>query len=233
MGIGFAIPINMAKNVMDQILTNGKVVRGWLGVSIQNLSEDLAASFDYKGTDGVLVGQVQEGTPAAKSGIKQGDIIVKFNDAPVKNVNELRNMVAATSPGKSVPIEVIRSGSSKTIKVTVGELPANLDEDTVTSEDPVAQDIGVTLENLTPELARQIRTKRKDGVVVTSVVPGSVAESGGLQPRDLIVEADGQPVAKVSDFTSIVTAQRLKKGVRLLVENQGMTRFVFLRSVDE
>lgn len=233
MGIGFAIPINMAKNVMDQILTNGRVVRGWLGVSIQNLSEDLAASFDYKGTDGVLVGQVQEGTPAAKSGIKQGDIIVKFNDAPVKNVNELRNMVAATSPGKSVPIEVIRSGSSKTIKVTVGELPANLDEDTVTSEDPIAQDIGVTLENLTPELARQIRTKRKDGVVVTSVVPGSVAESGGLQPRDLIVEADGQPVAKVSDFTSIVTAQRLKKGVRLLVENQGMTRFVFLRSVDE
>lgn len=233
MGIGFAIPINMAKNVMDQILTKGKVVRGWLGVSIQNLSEDLAASFDYKGTDGALVGQVQEGTPAAKSGLKQGDIIVKFNDAPVKNVNELRNMVAATSPGKSVPVEVIRSGATKTIKATIGELPANLDEDVVTPEDPLAQDIGVTLENLTPEIARQIRTKRKDGVVVTSVVPGSVAEAGGLQPRDLIIEANGQPVAKVTDFTSIVTAERLKKGVRLLVENQGMTRFVFLRTIDE
>ncbi len=233
MGIGFAIPINMAKNVMDQIISKGKVVRGWLGVSIQNLSEDLAASFNYKGTDGALVGQVQEGTPAADAGLKQGDIIVKFDGTAVKNVNELRNMVAATTPGEKIPVEVVRAGSNKTIKVTVGELPANVEEDGVVTEDPLAQDIGITLENLTPEVARQLKTKRKEGVVVTSVFPGSVAESGGLQVRDLIVEADGEKVAKVQDFTSKVTTEKLKKGVRLLVENQGMTRFVFLRSIDE
>lgn len=233
MGIGFAIPINMAKNVMDQIISKGKVVRGWLGVSIQNLSEDLSNSFNYKGTDGALVGQVQEGTPAFDAGLKQGDIIVKFDGTPVKNVNELRNIVAATAPGEKVSVEVVRAGSNKTIKVTVGELPANVEEDGVVAEDPLAQDIGISLENLTPEVARQLKTKRKDGVVVTSVIPGSVAEAGGLQVRDLIVEADGEKVSKVQDFTSKVTTEKLKKGVRLLVENQGMTRFVFLRSIDE
>lgn len=232
MGIGFAIPINMAKHVMDQILTKGKVVRGWLGVSIQNLTEDLAASFKYKGTDGALVGQVQENTPAAKSGLKQGDIIINYNGTPIKNVNELRNLVASTSPGEKVPVEVLRGGSSKTIQVTIGELPANIDEEGVTAEDPLAQDIGVTLENLTPEVARQLKTKRKDGVVVTSVIPGSIAESGGLQVRDLIIEVDGESITKVQDFTSKVTSEKLKKGVRLVVENQGMTRFVFLRSDD-
>jgi len=234
MGIGFAIPSKMVKSVMDSLLTKGKVVRGWLGVSIQNLTEELASSFSHEGTEGALVGEVQENTPASKAGLKQGDIIVKINGEAIKNVNQLRNIVASTSPGTSLALEVIRDNARKTVNAVVEELPASLNEATALAEEPEAQvtdEVGLKLDNLTPEIARQIRSKRTDGVIVMQVQPGSIAEDAGVQPRDVIISANGKPLKSVKDFTNIVTSKALERGVRLVMETSGMQRFVVLRKI--
>jgi len=230
MGIGFAIPVKMAKNVLDSIMSKGKVVRGWLGVSIQNLTEDLSSSFQHQGTEGALVGQVQDKTPAAKAGIKQGDIITKFNGEDIKNVNQLRNLVAGTAPGSNVPVEVIREGEKKTLTATVEELPATLTEEGEPASSQVSADVGLNLENLTPDIAHQLRTKRTEGIVVTGVVPGSIAQESGIQPRDIIVSINGKPIKSVKEFNNLVDEKALKKGLRLVVETQNMERFVYLKS---
>lgn len=233
MGIGFAIPIKMAKSILDSILNKGKVVRGWLGVSIQNLTEELSNSFSHDGTEGALVGQVQEKTPAAKAGLKQGDIIVKFNGENIKNVNQLRNMVAATSPGTTVPVEIVREGQKKTLQATVEELPATITEEGEPVTPQISADVGMTLENLTPEIARQLRSKRTEGAVVTGVLPGSAAQEAGIQPKDIIISVNGKAIKTVKEFNNLVDSTALKKGVRLVVETQGMERFVLLKSNDE
>lgn len=233
MGIGFAIPVKMAKNILDSIMSKGKVVRGWLGVSIQNLTEELSSSFSHDGTEGALVGQVQEKTPAAKAGLKQGDIITKFNGENIKNVNQLRNMVAATSPGTTVPVEVVRDGQKKSLQATIEELPATITEEGEPVTPQISADVGMTLENLTPEIARQLRTKRTEGAVVTGVLPGSVAQEAGIQPKDIIISVNGKSIKSVKEFNNLVDSKATKKGVRLVVETQGMERFVLLKSNEE
>lgn len=236
MGIGFAIPSKMVKNVMDSLLTKGKVVRGWLGVSIQNLTEELASSFSHDGTEGALVGEVQENTPASKAGLKQGDIIIKVNDTQIKNVNQLRNMVASTTPGMSISLEIIRDNTKKTLSAVVEELPASLNEANALTDEPeaeVSDEVGLKLDNLTPEIARQIRSKRTEGVIVMQVQPGSLAEEAGIQPRDIIISANGKPLKTVKDFLSVVSSKSIEKGVRLVMETGGMQRFVVLRKSPE
>lgn len=228
MGIGFAIPINMAKRVMDSLISEGKVVRGWLGVGIQNLSEGLAESFQHKGTEGALVTQIQNGTPAEKAGIKEGDIIEEFNGEKIHDVNQLRNSVAALRPGTRVPVTIIRNGGKEALQVEVGELPEN--ESPVVTKSEAAESLGLELDNLTPELAMRLRTKRATGVVVMGVTPGSPAETAGIFQGDIIIRANDVKIDSVKTFMDVVNETSLKKGLRLTLETKGMQRFVFLKT---
>lgn len=231
MGIGFAIPINMARSVMESLITSGKVVRGWLGVGIQNLNEDLAQSFNFSGTDGALVGHLEKDGPAEKAGLKQGDIIVKLNGEKITNINQLRNLVAGIAPGKTIDAEIVRDGRTKTLKVKVGELPTQAQQALEQSEPSI--DLGISVETLTSDLARRLGSKTESGVIVRAVRPGGLGERGGIQARDIILSVNGKKVTKIEEFYQAVEAADLSKGIRLVVESQGMERFVFLRQTDE
>ncbi len=226
MGIGFSIPINMAKSVMDALITDGRVVRGELGVIIQNLTADLAQSFGYSGTDGALVGDIKPGSAADRGGIKQGDIITKYGAAKIKDINQLRNLVAATKPKDKVDVLVFRDGKEVSLSFSIGEQKAEAPKDELNTS---ATDMGLTLQNLTPEIARQLGSKREAGLVVTQVEPGSLAERAGIQMRDIIINIAGKKPSDANQFFELLQKQDLKKGVRLVVETNGMERFVFLR----
>lgn len=230
MGIGFAIPINMVKDVKNSLLTKGRVVRGWLGVIIQNLNDDLAASFGISHNEGALVSDVSPDSPAAKAGLQQGDIIIKFGETKIADINQLRNLVASTTPGSKIPVIVHREGKETTIMVDVTELPANVGSNpTKPVPEEAGADIGLQLQNLTPEMASQIGTKRTNGVVVTGVEPNGLAARGGLRPQDILVKLNGVAITSVSQFSQEMKKLDLKKGVRIVAESQGMQRFVFLK----
>lgn len=229
MGIGFAIPINMARAVMESLIKDGKVVRGWLGVGIQNLSEDLAESFNYPGTEGALVGHIQEDGPAAKV-LRQGDIILSFDGKKIRDVNELRNMVAATRPGSSVELVLIRDGRRTEVQLKLGELPSTVESPEVEEgRDNQIEKLGLSIETLTPDVARRLRTSRRSGVVVMQVEPGSPAAIAGLQQQDIILQIDRQEVRSVEDFRKFASPPALAKGIRMVVETQGMERFVLIK----
>lgn len=231
MGIGFAIPIDMAKSVMQSLISKGKVVRGWLGVGIQNLSEDLSSSFNFTGTHGALVGHVEESGPAAKANLKQGDIVTKLNGEPIKNVTQLRNLVASLQPGSAVDVEYFRDGKAATTSVKIGELPGPSEKSDVEPESKT--DIGATVDDLSPEIARRLGLANKKGVIVKNVKPGSIAARAGMQSRDVIVSLNGKKVNNTEEFYKELDAGDLKKGIRVVVQTEGMERFVFLRSDEE
>ncbi len=229
MGIGFAIPSNMAKLVMESLIADGRVVRGWLGVVIQDLSTDLSQSFGYEGTNGALVAEVQDDTPASKAGLKQGDIIIKYNGKKVKDVNTLRNLVAATKPDTEVSVGIFRDGDVATpLSVRIGELPSGDEEESEDSNE-TEERIGIHTASMTPDIARQLGSEKSNGVFVVSVEPGSLAAKAGLLPRDIIVSVDGIPIQDSDALRKALTDSEVKKGVRLVVETKGMERFIFLK----
>jgi serine protease Do len=230
MGVGFAIPSEMAGHVMHSIIDKGFVTRGYLGAMIQDLSEELAKSFKFESTNGVLVGDVMADSPAAKGGLKSGDIVTKYNGQPVETANELRNAVAATAPEKEVSLEIFRDGERKTIKLNVGQL----DEDklaTAVSGRDSASDLGITVETLTPQLASQLRLENgAKGVAVTKVEPGSLAARVGIERGDIVVTVGDEEISDAKHFREAMSQQNLKDGIRLQVMRDGIKRFVFVRS---
>ncbi len=228
MGIGFAIPINMAKQVLDSLISNGKVTRGWLGVGIQNLTEDLAQSFNYSETEGALVGHVDPKGPAKKIGLQQGDIIVELGKSRIKNVNQLRNMVAAIKPGTSTDLTFIRNGKSETRSVTIGELPSQVVE-AETKEEGSVEDLGMTVEEFDESSPRKPRTDRTKGLIITQIDPQGLAGDADLQVGDIIVSINGKDVSSIDDFRAATEKGDPKKGFRFVVESQGMERFAILR----
>jgi serine protease Do len=229
MGVGFAIPSNMARSVMQSIIEGGRVIRGYLGAMIQDLSEDLASSFGFTGREGVLIGDVVPNGPAAKSGLQAGDIVVRFNGKPATGANQLRNAVAATAPNSEVELELFRDGKSQTLRVRVGELT---DEVAAAARPDAAAtpQLGMTVRPLTPELAQQLGVEGTKGVVVTDVETGSVAANALIQPGDVIVSVAGNPINSVAEYREAMGKADLATGVRLQVERGGARRFVFLRS---
>ncbi len=229
-GVGFAIPINMVKHIMRDLLKNGHVTRGYLGVMIQDLSPELAEQFKMDNGKGSIVTQLGKDSPAGKSGIKIGDVIVKFNGKEITNTRQLRNTVADTDPNSKVDLIVIRDGKEKTINVTLGSLP---DEDKTASRrgangDPEnkSTDFGLSVEPLTGDKARQLGIDNDSGVLVTSVDNDSPADAAHVQPGDLIVEVNRVRVTNPDEFHAEISKSKTK--AMLLVKNKDGTRFAVL-----
>ncbi len=227
-GIGFAVPVNMAKSVMDALIKNGKVERGYLGVSIQNLTEELARSFGYDSTKGVLIGDVTSGSPADKAGLKSGDIITELNGKAMDDMNHLRNTVAATPPGTEVKLEVFRDGKRKTVEVALGELEGKVQ---LAKGADKSEDLGITVRELTRDEARELKDENVKGALVTEVKPGSLAAKAGIRAGDVIVAVGGKSVTSVDELHAAMKHQDVKKGVRMQVLTEGIRRFVFLKEL--
>ncbi|GAQ95297.1 serine protease Do [Thermodesulfovibrio aggregans] len=197
-GIGFAIPSNMAKTVMDSLIKHKKVIRGWLGVTVQDLDTEMAKMAKLKELKGAVVTDVVEGSPAEKAGLMRKDIIISFDGKEVEDSAHLRNMVVNTSPGKTVTLEIIRNGKYYTVTVTIGELPAT--QQLSQAESVLA---GIYVDELTDKLRNQLNIPKKiKGVVITSLEPGSPAE-GLLQKGDVIIEINNEKINNVKDFLKI------------------------------
>lgn len=240
-GVGFAIPSNMVKLVSDSLIKDGKVTRGWLGAAIQDLNEDLAKSFSYNSTDGVLVGDVMDDSPAQKAGLKSGDIVTKFKDQAVRTAQQLRNAVAATKPKTKTELMIVRDGKPMTIDVTIGELSTKVapgedvsaDSDTGANEEAdkvSSDDFGITVQTITDDLAERLGVKKSSGVVITEVENGSPAESAGLSAGDVVTRVGGQQVRTAAEYRDAMKEQSLERGVRMQVSREGFSRFVFLRA---
>jgi serine protease Do len=228
-GIGLAIPVNMAKDVMHAILTTGHVVRGYLGVKIQDLTPGLSRSFSYKGHEGTLVAQVMPGSPASKAGLEKGDIITALDGKPVEDTLHLRNRVADLAPGTKTNITVFRNGDSTTIPLVIGTLGAetpNHPSKTRSNWDA----LGLSVEALTPDTARQWNVPSDlSGVLVTGVKPGSIADDAGLQSGDVILEVMGQNVKNGAGFRSELDKHSLSNGIRLRVARGQQRMYLFLQ----
>ena len=209
-GIGFSIPINQAKEVMRQLIASGRVVRGWLGIAIQDVTDELAGTFGVR--EGVLVAEVMKGGPAEAAGVRQGDVIVELNGAPIKEVPELQRRVAAVAPGQPVRLKVIRERKPVALSVTVTEMPA---EEPVLAGAPDEESWGLGVEPLSGEAAAQLGLTIAGGLLVTDVVTGGPADRAGLRRGDVIVEVGKKPVADPA--TLFRTLAQLKPGDRVLV----------------
>ncbi len=228
-GIGFAIPINMAKAIMRELIDKGKVTRGWLGVVIQDLTPELRKSFDVTVTEGVLISDIQPNSPAAEAGIERGDIVTEYNGAKVRDVNHLRNLVAPTEIGKAVTVKVLRDGKEKKLSVKIGEQPAEL-FGLAPGAQPSAKNLGVTVQNLTPELSKSLGYEGEKGVIVSSVQPGSPGALADLREGDLIKEVNREKIDSVDTFKKAVAKSGTDKDVLMLVRRGEYTRYVIIKA---
>ncbi|HEY5514532.1 MAG TPA: DegQ family serine endoprotease [Geomonas sp.] len=225
-GIGFAIPVNMAKSILTQLKETGKVTRGWLGVSVQPVTPDLAKSFGLEGEKGALIAEVMKNSPAEKSGLKGGDIILKFDGRAIHEMGELPRLVAATPVGKKVTVLVQREGREESVPVTVEQLKdGEGGEDVALPSDR----LGIKVAELTPERAQHLRVQGDRGVVVTEVEPDSLGDRAGIVEGDLVREVNGVRTAQVADYSKAVSA--VKKGgyLRVLLRRGEASLFVALR----
>ena len=228
-GIGFAIPVNLAKHVMDQLRSHGRVVRGWLGVEIQEVTPDLAQSFGLAKPEGALVASVEKDGPAAKAGLERGDVVLKFDGKEVHDEHELPVLVADTAINKSVPVEIVRNGKHMTLSVAVGELKEAAVQ-TAKAEEP-GTNWGMQVGDITPDIAREFHLQADKGVVVRHVTPDSPAADAGVQPGDLILEVDRQKVASVNDFLAKAKQDKTSgKSALLLVQRGGTSYYMVIKS---
>jgi serine protease Do len=227
-GIGFAIPVDLAKSVMQQLKEHGKVIRGWLGVEIQEVTPELAKSFGLSTPSGALVAGVQKDGPAAKAGIQRGDVIVKFDGQAVNNEHELPEMVAQTPLRKTVPVEIMRNGKHVTLNATIAELKEEQLASARGNEEP-GSNWGLAVQELTPEIAQQLGVQTTKGVVIRQVKPDSAAADAGLQAGDIVLEVDHKKIGTVDDFISTAKqAQNDKKPALLLVQRGNSTLYTVI-----
>lgn len=221
-GIGFAIPAKVAKETVDQLIDTGSVTRGWLGVSIQPVTTEIAAALKRKETSGALVAEVLEGTPAYKAGFESGDLVLKLNGRQIESPRDLTRSVSALAPGAKAKVTVLRNGAEKDLTVTLGqrdkeEVAAN-DDAPSKSEDQLSKDVGLRVADLTDSTRQQFRVPENvSGVIVTAVKPGSAAEKAGLAPGVVILQVDGAPVTSSASLkTKIGEATKSGKEAVLL-----------------
>jgi serine protease Do len=232
-GIGFAVPCNMAHLVMNQLEKTGKVTRGWLGVTIQELTAELSSKFGADSASGALVGDVVKGGPAEKAGIRRGDIIIEYDGKKVKDVGNLRNMVAESAVGTTVPVTILRGGKEYGLKVMIAELPAEVAEAAPAEgrgdSDPEGL-AGLSVVELTKEIGRQLGLRKEEkGVVVVRVESGSSSEEAGIRKGDVIQEIDKKKIGGVEEYRRILSGLNPNETVLLFVNRGGKKFYVVLR----
>jgi serine protease Do len=225
-GIGFAVPINMARHDMNEIISHGKVERGYLGILPQDLTPSLAKAFSTSQTGGALVGEVTPNSPAARAGLKQGDIIVQVNGQAVADANQLRLKIGMLDPNTNVTLKVLRDGRSQDFAVTLGEFPSKEEQASVAGENPEGG-LGVSVESLTPDTARELKLPASTkGVLVDQVKAGSRADEAGLERGDVIQQVNHQTVTSAQEFSQMVRNAKKDSPVLLLVSRHGDTMFL-------
>jgi serine protease Do len=226
-GIGFAIPVNMAKNVLAQLKEHGKVTRGWLGVMIQQVTPDLADNFGLDRPIGALVGQVVPDSPAEKAGLKAGDVIIEYNGKEVSQMSMLPAMVANTSVGEKAKLVLIRDGKKQNLTVEIGKLE---DEEVVVAdaETGTSKKLGMSVQELTPKIAESLGIEETQGLIVSDITPGSAASEVGILRGDIILEINRQKVENVAQYKKALQAAQEKKSILLLIKRGQNTRFVVI-----
>jgi serine protease Do len=229
MGIGFAIPINMAKYINEQLQKNGKVTRGYLGVGIQDVNEALAESFGLDKAAGILITDVQPDSPADKAGIKSQDVILKLEGIELKDTQDLRNRVAQTIPGTEVRLHIIRDNKDKEVKLTIGEQPDDFGSiaQSGPSQNPLGS-FGLVVQKLTPDLAEQFGYQGRQGLVISEVEPESAADQIGLKPGMLIEEVQKVRVTSLEELADIMQQSENKNRILLRVRYGEGSRYVVL-----
>ena len=227
-GIGFAIPVNTVKPMIPELETKGKVTRGFLGVNIQAITPALAKSLGLPDQKGALVADVNPDTPAAKAGIKRGDVIVAFNGKEVTDSQSLPAMVAATPVDQEATVTVNRQGQTLQLPVRIGQLPSPRADtgDPAGAVQPAKEKWGLQLRDLNPQIAAQLRLQTEQGVVVVGVKPGSPAAESGIHQGDVILEVNRQPVSSVTDLLSKINGSKDKDKLLLLVQRQNGKLFI-------
>ncbi len=213
-GIGFAIPINKAKSILRRLIKGEKIAYGWLGVSIQNLNQNLQEYFGLKEREGVIVVKVFESSPAAKAGIKEGDVILEFNHKKIKRVSQLVNIVGDMPPGSKAEVVVLRKGQRRGLVITLGKRPENVQDLGVKG----ASFRGMQVEDIRPDLAERFRLKETEGVVIVYVKPDSPADKAGLEIGDVILSVEGKQITNKADF---IAAVKNLKGSCLIKTSRG------------
>ncbi|MBY0274806.1 DegQ family serine endoprotease [Candidatus Binatia bacterium] len=230
-GVGFAIPVALAKSILDQLRDSGKVERGWLGIGIQDVTPELASSLDLGETTGALVANISPESPAARAGIERGDVIVEFDGKPISESHQLPALVAESRIGSKAHLTVLRNGAKKMLDVTIAALPEDPERrlssrDGGSGEDSAAW--GFAVADITPQLARGHRLARDHGVVVTDVEPDGAAAEAGIQPGDIVREVDRAPVESSADLRKALQSHK-KDNVLLLVQRGDATSFQVLK----
>ena len=229
-GIGFAIPINQVKPVVTQLAASGKVTRGWLGVTIQPLTPDLARGFKVAEGTGALVASVQDDSPAARAGIKAGDVITQYDGQKVAHSSDLPRLVANTAVGRHVPVAVIREGKTVTLDLTVAEMEEPAQATAMAQNDEGKGPLGLTVESVTGDMTRELKLASPHGVVVRGVRSGSPAEGAGIRPGDVITEVDHQPVADAAQMKRVLNEHPKGAPVVVMIHRDGANLYVAMAS---
>ena len=223
-GIGFAIPINMAKQIIPQLKQEGRVTRGWLGVMIQKVTPELAEQFGLEKPEGALFAQVMEDSPAEKAGIKREDIIIEFDRTEIHKMSELPRIVASTPVGKRVEVKVIRKGTEKKLEIEVGELKE--EQVAKAGRFTTEKELGLTVQDLTPEIAQQLGISEKSGVLVSEVKVGGPAHEAGIRRGDIIKEIARQPIEDLREYSKQMARMKEKQEILMLIQREENTFFV-------
>ena len=229
-GIGFAIPISVAKRNLDDLITLGKVRRAWLGVYIQEVTPEIAEQFDLERAEGVLIGDVIEGSPAKETGLARGDVILSVNKTEVNTPQELQDTIRAIEIGSNVELEVIRNGKEVSFIVKIGEMPS--DESVETKEKVFSVQTGVKVEEVTPDVAREAGLPSARGLLITDVIPGSSADDMGLRNGDIILEANRKEVSSVNEWEDITSKLEPGDTLLLLIFRSNHTYYVPIKIVE-
>ena len=225
-GVGFAVPINMARQIMEDLIKKGSVSRGWLGVGIQDIDGRLAKAFGLENTNGSLITMVFKNTPAGKAGIQKGDVVIALNGKPIRNSAQFRNMVAVARANTIVEIEIFRKGKTETIKVKLEERPK---DPLMAQRQPEEESfLGITVEELTEKTAEQYGFEPGTGVLITKIEPQSPADKSSLKVGTLIVEVDRQAISNAESFKAAIKAADIEEGVLLLIQNQQGSQYIII-----
>ena len=233
-GIGFAIPINMTKNVVSQLRNGGKVVRGWIGVYVQRVTPEIAESLDLDDDGGALVADITAGGPADKAGVKRGDIIVEVNGNKIDEMPELPKIVASYAPGTKTRLKVIRNGKEKVLNLKLEELPDQVTQNSRQSpKNEVEQNLGLIVQEITPEVKRKLDIEYSSGVVITDVRGNSLASEAGLLRGDVILEINKKQIATLDNYRKAVDSVKEGQNILFLVKRGSNTIYVALKAEAE